>query len=151
MENHIRQSNLIEDIDNPDEDQQSMLAWEYLIAQPKLTHGVIQRVQKMITINQPLPPNTRGYYRDMAKVNVTVAGRAGAHFAVVPHLMENWRLDHKKLGPLESHIRFEKIHPFIDGNGRTGRMLMWWQEVKMGKEPTLIKFNNRMAYYAWFK
>lgn len=38
----------------------------------------------------------------------------------------------------------------VDGNGRTGRMLMWWQEIQQGKEPTLITFNNRREYYDWF-
>jgi len=49
------------------------------------------------------------------------------------------------------HIHFEKIHPFVDGNGRMGRILMNWQRVKVGLQPLIIWASERQAYYAWFK
>jgi Fic family protein len=50
--------------------------------------------------------------------------------------------------PWVNHVGFETIHPFADGNGRTGRMLMWWQEVQAGQTPTLFKAADRQRYYA---
>jgi fido (protein-threonine AMPylation protein) len=50
------------------------------------------------------------------------------------------------------HIQFEKIHPFEDGNGRTGRILMNIQRLKIDL-PILIIHEGREQYnyYKWFK
>jgi len=48
------------------------------------------------------------------------------------------------------HINFEKIHPFIDGNGRIGRMLLNWQRVKLGLPVLVIKESEKQEYYKWF-
>lgn len=48
------------------------------------------------------------------------------------------------------HIEFEGIHPFIDGNGRTGRLLVNLELMKAGYPPIYIKFTDRIAYYNTF-
>ena len=48
------------------------------------------------------------------------------------------------------HIEFEGIHPFIDGNGRTGRLLVNLELMKEGYPPIDIKFTDRMRYYDAF-
>lgn len=151
MEQHIHHSNLIENIDDPAEDAQSMIAWEYLKEQEVLTHDVIKKVQKIITLHQPLLPHQRGYYRDLSKTMVTVGGKACPHYFIVPHLMENWLLDFNKHPSLENHIKFEHIHPFADGNGRTGRMLCWWQDYKQGRPEWFFDFTRRKEYYKLFE
>jgi len=52
----------------------------------------------------------------------------------------------------EWHIIFEDIHPFEDGNGRTGRILMNIQRLKI-KLPLLIihEGEEQREYYKWFK
>lgn len=48
----------------------------------------------------------------------------------------------------EIHDLFECIHPFIDGNGRTGRILLNAARVQMGLNPITILYNDRWEYYS---
>lgn len=45
------------------------------------------------------------------------------------------------------HARFEQIHPFSDGNGRTGRLLMLAQSLAEYKMPPLVRKERKFAYY----
>ncbi|WP_332650415.1 Fic family protein [Lysinibacillus sp. 54212] len=45
------------------------------------------------------------------------------------------------------HAIFVGIHPFIDGNGRTSRLLLNLELLKSGYPPIVIKVGNRLAYY----
>ena len=45
------------------------------------------------------------------------------------------------------HSIFVKIHPFIDGNGRTSRLLMNFEVMKKGYLPIIIKAESRLNYY----
>lgn len=48
---------------------------------------------------------------------------------------------------LDFHVRFERIHPFQDGNGRVGRLLMFWQCLQSGIVPFIITEELRLYYY----
>lgn len=48
------------------------------------------------------------------------------------------------------HLEFEAIHPFIDGNGRTGRLILNFELIKHGLLPIDIKFTDRHKYYNCF-
>lgn len=47
----------------------------------------------------------------------------------------------------ELHTRFVKVHPFIDGNGRTGRLLLNFELMKFGYPPAVIRKEDRLDYY----
>jgi hypothetical protein len=44
------------------------------------------------------------------------------------------------------HCRFEQIHPFLDGNGRTGRLILNLLLVRLGYPPAIIYKNQRTTY-----
>lgn len=95
-----------------------------------------------------------GRYRT---INVRIAG--ASHFppdqVMVPELMErfiNWyQTEAANLHPVERaarvHSDFVRIHPFVDGNGRTSRLLMNLELMKAGYPPAILPFESRLAYY----
>ena len=48
---------------------------------------------------------------------------------------------------LDFHVRFERIHPFQDGNGRVGRLIMFWQCLQSNSVPFIITDDLRLFYY----
>jgi Fic family protein len=51
----------------------------------------------------------------------------------------------------KNHAIFEKIHPFSDGNGRTGRLVMLAQALKAGYTPPLVAKERKHAYYKYLE
>ena len=66
-------------------------------------------------------------------------------------LLKWYNKNESKLFPLVLailfHHKFEKIHPFMDGNGRTGRMIMNFILLKKGLPPTIIHKKTRKEYF----
>ena len=52
---------------------------------------------------------------------------------------------------LDFHVRFERIHPFQDGNGRVGRLIMFKECLKYSIVPFIIEDNLKMFYYRGLK
>ena len=148
---HIDQSNLIEGVSDPREIPKSVRAWTFLssLKPEEFTDQCVFDVHRLV-MDGLMHPADVGHYR---VVGVQVGGRVCPHPLQVPELLNTWIADMRHqddLDPKIKHVQFEKIHPFRDGNGRVGRLLMWWHEANLGLKPTLIKYDERWNYYSWF-
>ena len=54
--------------------------------------------------------------------------------------------DEKLIAILDTHIQFERIHPFSDGNGRTGRMVLNYSLLQQGFPPLIIEKETKAEY-----
>ena len=52
---------------------------------------------------------------------------------------------------LDFHVKFERLHPFQDGNGRVGRLIMFKECLKYNIVPFIIEDNLKMFYYRGLK
>lgn len=148
VEEYIKQSNYIEGVRDKKQITQSLAAWEYLKDQAILTNEVVLKTHRYIMID--FPRADPGKYRDCW---VRVWTHVAPDPAKVPSLMQTWIRDmagYARLDSKEMHIQYENIHPFRDGNGRTGRMFMWWHELNSGKVPSIVNYEDRLDYYKWF-
>lgn len=117
-----------------------------------LSESVIKQIHYLVLADKR---EDRGVYR---KVPVRIMG--AKHEPVPPHqiqskmeqLLEAYRnsTEHTVKRLARFHIEFEGVHPFIDGNGRTGRLLVNLELMKAGYPPIDIKFEDRVAYYDAF-
>ena len=117
-----------------------------------ISESVIKQIHYLVLADKK---EDRGVYR---RVPVRIMG--AQHEPVQPYLIapKMEKLLHAFVESTEHivtklarfHIEFEGIHPFIDGNGRTGRLLINLELMKAGYPPIDIKFTDRISYYNAF-
>lgn len=130
------------------------LLYDFVEANSSITEHLIKQVHSLIL--RGIDKENAGKYRS---VNVRISG--SKHSPPVPYLLNKLMEDYlifyhencNKLHPVilaaEMHERLATIHPFIDGNGRTSRLIMNLVLLQAGYPITNISSENenRLAYY----
>jgi len=117
-----------------------------------ITEATIKNIHSLVLMNRQ---DDRGLYRS---VPVRIGSYHPCQPFEVPFKMEQLMAEYegcmKELHIVELvalfHLKFETIHPFIDGNGRVGRLLLNLELMKNGYPPINIKFTDKQKYYDCF-
>lgn len=155
----LKESNYIEEVYDGLDD--SVEAWNYLKKKKILTHENILHTHKLL-MKKYLNGKQLGRYRQSS---AWIGGHKAKSWFIIGELIGQWIvnvMDSVNNGKKEStdfldnmtkqhHIKFEKIHPFIDGNGRIGRIILNWQRIKLGLPILIIYEKEKQEYYKWFK
>jgi len=124
---------------------------EEIVKQDKpLTQHMMSSIHQLVL--KGIDDKNAGVYR---KENVLISGadHTPPSYILVPDEMEKLVANYTQFKghPLERaarlHIDFVKIHPYVDGNGRTARLLMNLDLMKAGLQPVIIRVDNRLNYY----
>lgn len=121
-------------------------------AKVPISERIIREIHALVLMNKP---EDKGAYR---KIPVKIMG---SHHEppqpyLIPDQMERLVADLSRYNrhSIETaalfHLNFEGIHPFIDGNGRTGRLILNLMLMQAGYPPIDVKFTDRRKYYACF-
>ena len=117
-----------------------------------ISEKTIKEIHSLVLMDRQ---SDKGMYR-------SVPVRVGAFYPCKPHeiptQMEQLIIDYN--GEMQNlhvvqraaifHLRFETVHPFIDGNGRVGRLLLNFELMREGYPPVNVKFSDRQKYYDCF-
>lgn len=117
-----------------------------------ISERVIRDIHALVLMDRP---EDKGVYRRIP-VKIMGAFHQPSQPYLVPVKMEQLvaGLSNDKRHDIEKaalfHLDFEGVHPFIDGNGRTGRLLLNLMLMQSGYPPVNVKFTGRKRYYACF-
>lgn len=136
-------------------------AWKYAVRNHEsITSKYILKIHKLLC--RVINPRIAGKYRTC---DVWIGGKQKKYVSqsLLEQELKDWL---KKFNFLkkpkeivslealarEAHVHFEGIHPFEDGNGRTGRILYNIHRLKLGLPLHIIyEGEEQLAYYQWFK
>jgi Fic family protein len=132
----------------------SINAFKYLQNGFKFNIASIKRLYYILT-NELTMSNGEKYPRGFKKVENTVNNQTTippdqvewALEDLLTRYKENKRREYPFKLAFDFHLRYEHIHPFLDGNGRTGRLIMNKILMEHGYFPIIVYTKNSQAYY----
>lgn len=147
----INESNYIEREYNEEALEDSLEAWKYIKKLNKIDLNSVLETHRIL-MNR-LNNRIAGKMRNC---NVRVGYNICPDYTLVNGLLNEWLRLHSNAKTEEkiklAHVVFESIHPFEDGNGRTGRLILNWQRIKNNLPLLIIHTGEEQyEYYKWFK
>ena len=119
-----------------------------------LSEAVIKNIHALVLMNRP---DDKGGYR---RIPVRIMGaytEPVQPYMIEPKMAELLAANEERKNTMNDierialfHLEFEGIHPFIDGNGRTGRLILNLDLIRNGYPPINVKFTDRKRYYDAF-
>ena len=132
----------------------SILAFEYLQKSFKFNLNSIKRLYHLLTKDlfmQGDIPYPKGFKKEEVIVGNTQTTPPEKVEEEIINLLKWYKNNKSKIHPLilgfEFHKRYELIHPFRDGNGRTGRLIMNKILMSAGYSPIIVYKENKLAYF----
>jgi Fic family protein len=111
----------------------------------------IKKMHKMLCFNSPDLIDRNEKAGEFRTSDVRVGNHIGARPAFIPALVEDLIKKNSAAMDLEKiaifHAEYEIIHPFYDGNGRTGRMIMLKQCLEHNVKPFFVEEFSKNQYY----
>ena len=143
-----------EDKNEVKEVKNSIIAYEYLKKGFKFNIASIKRLYYLLTADLVME-NKSPYPRGFKKIDNIVGNSATTPAEKVElelsNLLKWYHENKKKMHPLllafEFHRKYEFIHPFLDGNGRTGRFIMNKILISNRYSPLIIYKDNKISYF----
>jgi len=128
---------------------------DYIIAHAtdRITESHIKELHKILKTNTSDSQKTWFAVGDYKRLANEVGGEETASPADVHKRMKELLTEYNNLKHigfddiLDFHVKFERIHPFQDGNGRVGRLLLFWQCLQTAIVPFIITEDLRLFYY----
>ena len=143
--------NLIEQLEAKNHQTALNYLFDYTTKKEKINEDLVLKLHSIL-MNGVRPD--AGVYRDHA-VRITGVNLPTANYASVPKLtseiMTRAALKTKDIIALSAsvHSKFEQIHPFSDGNGRVGRLLMNAMLLSANLAPAIIRNEQKQLYYTY--
>ena len=119
-----------------------------------LTETIIRNIHSLVLMDRP---EDKGVFR---RVLVRIMGaytEPVQSYLIEPKITELLNENEKRKKTMHNieriarfHLEFEGIHPFIDGNGRTGRLILNLDLMQHGYPAINVKFSDRRRYYETF-
>lgn len=132
----------------------SILAFEYLEKSFKFNITSIKRLYHILTkelFMQGNVPYPKGFKKEAVIVGNSQTTPPEKVEKELINLLNWYRANKNKIHPLilafEFHKRYEVIHPFRDGNGRTGRLIMNKILMSARYSPIIVYKENKIAYF----
>lgn len=128
LERFIKESNAIENI-HRDPTQKEIAEYNRFLKLKKITLAQLQKFVKVIEPTATL----RALKGENVVIKQTINGKSVVVGAPpkggekIPFQLQVLLLEMEKMGAYSTHVKYEHLHPFTDGNGRSGRMLWLWQ------------------------